>query len=44
MIRGLVNAMYPPKIVFGERFDSCENNREGTTGRTLSVTRQAYDA
>ena len=44
MIRGLVKAMYPPTIVLGERFDSCENNREGTTGRTLSATRQSYDA
>ena len=44
MILGLVNAMYPPTIVLGERFESCENNREGTTGRTLSATRQSYDA
>jgi hypothetical protein len=44
MILGLVKAIYPPTIVLGERLDSCENNREGTTGRTFSVTRQAYDA
>ena len=44
MIRGLVKAIYPPTIVLGERFDSCENNLEGTTGRTLSATRQSYDA
>lgn len=44
MIRGLVKAMYPPTIVLGDRFDSWVNNREGTTGRTLSATQTSYDA